>query len=99
VLDELSRAPGIALVPPEAGMFVLADVRGTGLDGKQFARGLLDEEGVSLLPGVGFGPNFAGFVRLSLAQPEDRLREACRRMARFAAARTAVSSVSIGGGA
>ncbi|HEY3613102.1 MAG TPA: aminotransferase class I/II-fold pyridoxal phosphate-dependent enzyme, partial [Gaiellales bacterium] len=63
---------------------LLLDVRSTGLGGDAFARRLLDEEDVSVLPGEGFGPSSAGHVRVCVTTDEGRLREACRRIARFA---------------
>lgn len=85
-VEALAGAPGIVARMPDAGMYIFADVRGTGLDGKQFARGLLDAEGVSVTPGEGFGPSGAGHVRMTLGVAEDRLREACERITRYAAA-------------
>ncbi len=85
VVEALADAPGVRVRLPDAAMYVFADVRGTGLDGKQFARGLLDAEGVAVTPGEGFGPSGAGHVRMTLGVNEDRLREACRRIVRYAA--------------
>ena len=65
-------------------MFLLLDVRATGLSGDAFARRLLDEEDVSVLPAEGFGPSAAGHVRICVTTDEARLREACRRIARCA---------------
>ena len=78
---------GTALKPlsPEAGMFLLIDVRATGLSGDAFARGLLDAEDVATMPGASFGAQAEGFIRLSLTVPDDKLAEACDRIARFAA--------------
>jgi arginine:pyruvate transaminase len=87
VVEALTGAPGVKVRMPDAGMYVFADVRGTGLDGKQFARQLLDAEGVAVTPGEGFGPSGAGHVRMTLGTGEARLGEACRRIARFAATR------------
>jgi len=94
-VDTLAEAPGIAARMPDAGMYVFADVRGTGLDGKQFARGLLDAEGVSVTPGEGFGPSGAGHVRITLGVREDRLREACHRIVRYARSVTAPVTVPV----
>jgi hypothetical protein len=69
---------------PEAGMFVMLDVRASGVAAPEFALRLLAEEGVALTPTDEFGPSGAGHVRLGLAAPDDRLAEACRRIARFA---------------
>ena len=44
-------------------MFLMLDIRSTGLSGDAFARRLLEEEDVSVLPGEGFGPSAAGHVR------------------------------------
>ena len=65
-------------------MFLMVDIRATGLSGDLFARRLLQEEDVSVLPGEGFGPSAAGHVRICVTTEEARLREACRRIARCA---------------
>lgn len=85
VVEALANAPGVIVRLPDAAMYVFADVRGTGLDGKQFARGLLDAEGVAVTPGEGFGPSGAGHVRMTLGVNEERLRAACERITRYAA--------------
>ncbi len=87
LLSELLRgAPGCRVVPPEGGMFVLLDVRGTGLDAADFARRLLERERVAVLPCDGFGPSAAGHLRIALSAPEPRLHEAGERIVRFARA-------------
>ena len=80
----LKDVPGLRCLLPQAGMFMLVDVRGTGLSANTFAWGLLRETGVSVLDGQAFGPSAAGFVRLGFVVPQDRLREACSRIARYA---------------
>ena len=70
---------------PQAGMFTLVDVRATGLSGDEFARRLLDEDLVAVMPGESFGTTLAGWLRVSLTRPDDEIAEACRRMAAFAA--------------
>jgi len=81
--ERLARAPGLAIHRPEGGMFVMLDVRPTGLSGIEFADRLLDAERVSVLPGEGFGDNAAGHVRVSFAVELERLIEACTRIVRF----------------
>jgi arginine:pyruvate transaminase len=65
-------------------MFVLFDVRSTGLGAEDFARGLLEREDVALLPCDGFGPSAVGHLRIALTAPEARLEDAGRRIVRFA---------------
>jgi arginine:pyruvate transaminase len=80
----LADAPRCRVVPPEGGMFVMLDVRGTGLSADAFARGLLDREGVAVLPCDGFGPSAAGHLRISLTMKDETLADAGRRIVRFA---------------
>lgn len=80
----LVEAPNCRLTPPEGGMFVLLDIRGTTLSSAAFARELLIKEHVAVLPCDGFGPSAAGHLRISLTAPEPRLEEAGRRIVRFA---------------
>jgi arginine:pyruvate transaminase len=82
--DVLEEAPNCRAIPPEGGMFVLFDVRGTGLGSEDFARELLVRENVALLPCDGFGPSAVGHLRIALTAPEGRLEEAGRRIVRFA---------------
>ena len=65
-------------------MYAMVDVRGAGLSDDDFAWGLLDTEGVSVLPAATFGESAAGHVRVSLTAPEDVLGEACDRIERYA---------------
>ena len=65
-------------------MFVLLDIRATGLSADAFARDLLECEAVAALPCDGFGPSAAGHLRLSLTSADARLEEAGRRILRFA---------------
>jgi len=79
----LNETPGLRCGLPEGGMFLMLDVRETGLSAYDFADGLLDATGVSVLAGDAFGPSAAGHVRVSLCVPEDGLLEACDRIARY----------------
>jgi arginine:pyruvate transaminase len=81
----LQETPGVICHRPPSGMFVMADIGATGLDGDGFARGLLDDFDVSVLSGDAFGASTQGYVRISLAQPEHRLAEAAKRIAAFTA--------------
>jgi arginine:pyruvate transaminase len=80
----LAEAPNCRVTPPEGGMFVLLDIRGTDLGAETFARQLLARENVAVLPCDGFGPSAAGHLRISLTAPEPRLADAGRRIIRFA---------------
>jgi arginine:pyruvate transaminase len=65
---------------PEGGMFVMVDVRSTGLTGEQFAWRLLDEHAVGVMPGESFGAGGAGHIRIALTVDAPVLRDACSKI-------------------
>jgi arginine:pyruvate transaminase len=83
VLRKLSKVSQLSCSRPRAGMFIMSDVSGTGMSGREFAEQLLSAEQVSVVPGDAFGPSAAGFVRIGLAQNQVTLRKACKRIRRF----------------
>lgn len=84
VCESLSACPGLRALRPDGGMFVMVDIRETGLSAQAFADRLLDRHGVSVLAGEAFGPSAAGHIRLGLVLGAAQLRDACQRIARCA---------------
>ncbi|WMY12458.1 pyridoxal phosphate-dependent aminotransferase [Paraburkholderia phenoliruptrix] len=85
VFEHLSRIPRLRCLLPEAGMFMMVDVSGTGLDTMDFTWRLFRAQGVSVLDASAFGETANGFVRLGFVVDEARLADACRRIAAFVA--------------
>ena len=85
VCASLSDCPGIRPIRPDGGMFVMIDVRQTGLCAQSFAERLLEGYGVSVLAGEAFGPSAAGHIRLGLVVDQLKLADACQRIALCAA--------------
>jgi arginine:pyruvate transaminase len=83
LLAGLEGIRGLQCFVPDAGMFLLADVRGTGLSGYDFMCELYRTERVSVLDGGAFGQETRGFVRVCFAADEALLREAIVRIRRF----------------
>jgi arginine:pyruvate transaminase len=79
----LNQVPGVKCHSPDAGMFMMLDVRGTGLDSGDFAEKLYDVTGVAVLDATAFGKSAAGHVRVSFVADDKSLEEACRRISAF----------------
>src|SRR3954447_17685915 len=79
LVDAFGRA-GWAIPVPQASMFAWAPIpeQFTGLGSMEFAKRLLTEAHVAVAPGVGFGEEGEGFVRIALVENEQRLRQAAR---------------------
>lgn len=84
IASRLDGVAGIDCKIPQAGMFILADIRATGLSGDEFAMRLLEEELVAVMPGESFGENLAGYLRLSLSVADDKIDAACAGVVRLA---------------
>jgi arginine:pyruvate transaminase len=80
VCERVGGILGLSCDVPAAGMFVMIHVDLAGTNGLAFAENLLAEQGVSVLPGIGFGDCTEHYVRVSLAQPITTLRPAFDRI-------------------
>jgi arginine:pyruvate transaminase len=85
----LAGREGLRLLPVQGAMYVMLDVRATGLSGEGFAHALLNAHRIAVMPGESFGEAAAGHVRVALTVADDRLEAALETLARFAAARAA----------
>lgn len=79
----LSPVAGLKCRLPQAGMFMLIDIRETGMSAHDFTWGLFRQTGVSLLDAQAFGPTAQGFVRLGFVVNDSRLADACQRIAAY----------------
>lgn len=84
------RRLGWDVAPPRASIYVWAPTP-PGLTSTAFATLLLEQAGVVVTPGIGYGQCGEGYFRISLCVEVDRLREAFARLEkagiRFASAR------------
>jgi alanine-synthesizing transaminase len=85
VLVESFGRAGWAIPVPEASMFAWAPIPEAfkAMGSMAFAKTLLGEAGVAVAPGVGFGEEGEGHVRIALVENEQRLRQAARGVKRL----------------
>jgi aminotransferase len=81
-VDGLNRL-GLTTFEPRGAFYAFPRVTSTGLDSDAFARGLLEEERVAVVPGNAFGPSGEGHVRACYATSYEQLEEALVRIGRF----------------
>ncbi len=76
---------GWPVTPPKATMFVWAEIPEPfkALGSVEFSKRLLQEAGVAVSPGVGFGEYGEGYVRFGLIENEHRTRQAIRGIKRM----------------
>ncbi|MGC9320194.1 MAG: aminotransferase class I/II-fold pyridoxal phosphate-dependent enzyme [Armatimonadota bacterium] len=74
---------GLECFEPMGAFYAFPSIRRTGLTSSQFARSLLMDQRVAVVPGVAFGSAGEGHVRCSYASSIADLREALSRMELF----------------
>jgi alanine-synthesizing transaminase len=81
LVDGLTRL-GWEMERPKAGMFVWAKIPEpwTKMGSIAFAMKLLEEGGVAVSPGRGFGEDGEGYLRLAIVENAQRLRQAVRQI-------------------
>jgi alanine-synthesizing transaminase len=82
VLCEGLTRLGWDVTPPKAGMFVWTDMPAAWreMGSIEFAMKLLNEGGVAVSPGRGFGDDGEGCLRLAIVENSQRLRQAVRQI-------------------
>ena len=81
IVDTLNKM-GLVAIPPKASLYVWAKVP-HGYSSVEFATDLLDKVGVVVIPGIGYGRNGEGYVRLSLTIADASLLKGLSRMAQW----------------
>jgi len=84
LVESFGRA-GWTIPEPKASMFCWAPLpRGyEEMGSMEFSKRLIEEAGVAVAPGVGFGEYGEGFVRIGLVENEQRIRQAARNIRKF----------------
>ncbi|WP_292293046.1 pyridoxal phosphate-dependent aminotransferase [Marivita sp.] len=74
----------VRMIPAQGAMYVMLDVRGTGMNGEGFANALLDAHRIAVMPGESFGQSAAGHVRVAMTLEDSRFEVALRTLCAFA---------------
>lgn len=84
MVESFGRA-GWDIPPPPASMFAWVPLPPSlkHMGSLEFAKQLLTHAEVAVAPGVGFGEQGEGFVRIAMVENEQRLRQAARNVKRY----------------
>ena len=86
MVESFGRA-GWEIPPPRASMFAWAPLPPAlaHLGSLEFSKQLLSHAKVAVAPGVGYGENGEGYVRIAMVENEQRLRQAARNVKKYLA--------------
>jgi len=82
IVKELNRL-GMNMPMPAGAFYCFPSIKNFKISSLDFAKRLLFEEKVALVPGTAFGKEYDSYVRISYANTLDNLREAIIRIERF----------------
>jgi aspartate aminotransferase/aminotransferase len=78
----LSQIDGIDVPVPNGAFYVFPSIKALGIPSAVFCNRLLEEKGVSTVPGQPFGVE-DGYLRMTYCRPENEIKEALTRMTDF----------------
>ena len=88
IVAGLNALPGVSCRNPQGAFYAFPDVSGTTIPSEELAKRLLEEAGVALLAGEGFGARGKRHLRISYANSRDQVELALDRIRAFLEAET-----------
>lgn len=83
VMVKMLNEMGLKCIMPKGAFYAFPNIQSTGLDSKTFAKRLLEEEKVAVVPGIAFGDCGEGYVRCCYATGINDIIEAMKRIKHF----------------
>jgi len=98
MVESFGRA-GWDIPTPRASMFAWAPLPPAleHLGSLEFSKQLLTHAGVAVAPGVGYGEEGEGYVRIAMVENEQRIRQAARNVKRYLQSMGVNAAVNVGG--
>ncbi len=81
----LAQQNSVGLIPAQGAMYLMLDIRATGLSGEGFATSLLDTHHIAVMPGESFGSSASGHIRVAMTVDDDRFSMALQTLVDHAA--------------
>lgn len=78
-----NKIDGLSVLSPAGAFYLFVNIKQVSNDSMQFCKELLEDQGIAVVPGVGFGSE--GYFRFSFATDINSIREGIKRIATFVA--------------
>jgi len=80
-VDLINESDKLSVIKPDGAFYLFINIKKVTDDSMEFAKRLLEEKGVAVVPGLGFGTE--GYVRFSFATDEESIKEGIKRIKEF----------------
>lgn len=81
----------VGLIPAQGAMYLMLDIRATGMSGDDFANALLDTHHIAVMPGESFGAAAAGHIRVAMTIEDAAFEAALQQLCAFAEQRASAA--------
>lgn len=82
--DILEHQSSVGLIPAQGAMYMMLDIRATGMSGETFAYALLEAHHIAVMPGESFGAAAAGHIRVAMTIEDGAFVQALETICEFA---------------
>ena len=80
-VELMNEIDGLSVLKPQGAFYLFVNIKDISNDSIEFCKELLQETGVAVVPGIGFGAE--GYFRFSFATDITTIREGIRRIEKF----------------
>ena len=80
-VEQLNSIPNISVIKPAGAFYLFVNVSKVEKDSIEFSKKLLENKGVAVVPGIGFGMD--GYVRMSFATDLETIKKGIKRIEEF----------------
>lgn len=81
--DRIAHIPGLKCAKPAGTFYLFIDISELGMASETFARELIQEEHVAVVPGVAYGQHYDNYIRMAYTVDTPVIEEGVTRMERF----------------
>ncbi len=85
VYEGINSIEGLSCIRPKGALYAFINIQKTGLTSEEFAKRLIMEKQVCVVPGSGFGSAGEGFIRLCYATSDENIKNGLAKIKDFVA--------------
>lgn len=83
IYEGINAIDGLSCIRPKGALYAFINIQKTGLTSEEFARNLIINKQVAVVPGSGFGSAGEGFIRICYATSDENIKEGLIRIKDF----------------
>lgn len=83
LFEKLSVSDKLSIIKPQGTFYMFVNIDKTGLKSEEFALKLLEKEHIAVVPGLSYGENYDGYIRIAFTKDVSILNKAVERIFSF----------------